>query len=109
MSTNSIAENVTASVELFSPSKSNSSGVSFICWAKGVVPSQVSVFWIVGGYEFSGLTESVWSDDSHLATEFTQSHIGSPDWSWEDGMQCTCVVELKGRNISKTIHFIPGE
>lgn len=104
-----VAENVTASMELFSPWNSNSSEVPFICWAKGVSPSQVRVFWIVDGQEYSGLTESIWSNDSQFATEITQSRFWSTDLSWEAGMQCTCVVELKGRNMSKTFHHAPGE
>ncbi|XP_041932431.1 uncharacterized protein LOC121695542 isoform X2 [Alosa sapidissima] len=99
---------LTASVELFSPRNSNASSVPFICWAKGVVPSQVRIFWIMDGSEYNGHTESIWSNDSHKATEFTQSRTWFPDWTGVAGIECTCVVEIRGKNISKTIQYMPG-
>ena len=97
-------------MELFSPSDNNGSSVPFICWAKGVSPSQVRIFWIVDGREYNGVSESIWSNDSHSATEFTQSQFWLSEWNLEDGIQCTCVVETGGKNISRTIqHHMPGE
>ncbi|XP_062386018.1 uncharacterized protein LOC134073075 [Sardina pilchardus] len=98
---------LTPSVELFSPWNSNASRLPFICWAKGVVPSQVRIFWILEGNEYNGLTESIWSNNSHSATEFTQSRIWFADWDLEPGMKCLCVVNIGERNISKNIQYLP--
>ncbi|XP_062386089.1 uncharacterized protein LOC134073122 [Sardina pilchardus] len=107
-STVSFTGTLTPSVELFSPWNSNASRLPFICWAKGVVPSQVRIFWVLEGSEYNGLTESIWSNNSHSATEFTQSRIWFADWDLEPGMKCTCVVNIGERNISKTIQYLPG-
>ncbi|XP_031442379.1 uncharacterized protein LOC116225028 isoform X2 [Clupea harengus] len=103
-----VVGNVNPSVELFSPSEFPDPNIPLICWAKGTVPSQVRIFWVVNGEEHIGWTESVWTKQNDLTTEFTQSRFWLSKSDWDTGEQCTCVVEAGGKNISKSIQR-PGK
>ncbi|XP_041932439.1 uncharacterized protein LOC121695544 isoform X2 [Alosa sapidissima] len=96
-----VTENLNVSVELIVSSLDNGSSTTlFICRAEGVTSSEVRIAWIVNGEEHSGLTESVWSEGK----EMTQGLL----WlsTWQSGAQCTCSVETRGQNISKSLQYI---
>ncbi|KAM9419574.1 uncharacterized protein ACWYII_022622 [Salvelinus alpinus] len=77
--------------------------IPLLCLVLKVVPSQVHVFWLIDGRECSGLTSSIWTDNSDSATEFTMNQILVQAEEWDRGVQCTCVVEFEGNSINKTL------
>ncbi|KAL2080664.1 hypothetical protein ACEWY4_024457 [Coilia grayii] len=99
--------NVAPFVELFSPSEFMDANIPLICRAVGAASSQLRVFWVVNGEEHIGLTESVWPEQNYPTTEVTQSQFWLPKSEWEARVECTCVVEANGRNISKSVQRKP--
>ncbi|XP_076157305.1 uncharacterized protein LOC143140371 [Alosa pseudoharengus] len=98
-----VTDNLDVSVELIVSSlDSGNSTTLFICRAEGVTSSEVRIAWILNGEEHSGLTESVWSEGK----EMTQGLLWLSESDWQSGAQCTCSVETRGQNISKSLQYI---
>ncbi|KAG9355267.1 hypothetical protein JZ751_000105 [Albula glossodonta] len=74
-----------------------------MCLASDVFPLQVRIYWVIEGEEESGMTESIGIKDGDEIIESAQNQVLVPVEDWERGVLCTCVVEMNGRNISKSV------
>ncbi|XP_060721507.1 uncharacterized protein LOC132842705 isoform X2 [Tachysurus vachellii] len=83
--------------------------VSLQCVVTGVVPAEVSVFWVVGESEMTGWRESDWTHTNHSAEEYTRAHISVSSEIWMKAQNVECVVEVEGRRVSKSVKKSPWQ
>lgn len=88
---------------MYPPDITHTSAVQLQCLVTGVVPTQVSVFWLIGQKKYTGWTESAWTNDTDSATEFTRAHISLPFEEWTQNNEIKCIVQYVDKNISKTL------
>ncbi|KAL7829238.1 hypothetical protein AOLI_G00301230 [Acnodon oligacanthus] len=83
----------------FSSSPSSGSAVPVQCVVKGVVPSQVEVYWAIGVRRERGRTEAVRAKGDVYTVSWTLLRSEER----ERGEECACVVEHEGQSITKTL------
>ncbi|XP_036421495.1 Ig heavy chain Mem5 [Colossoma macropomum] len=83
----------------FSSSSSCGSAVPVQCVVKGVVPSQVEVYWTIGDRRERGQTETVRAKGE----VYTVSRTLLRSEECERGDECACVVEHEGQSVTKTL------
>ncbi|XP_076850101.1 immunoglobulin kappa light chain-like isoform X2 [Brachyhypopomus gauderio] len=94
--------NTQPTITLYIPDESLESSVSLQCLVFRVVPHEARIFWVVSGTAQTGWTESGWKERTEFS-EFTQASLTLSSDVWMDGIQIECIVEVGGKNFSKSL------
>ncbi|XP_073678547.1 uncharacterized protein [Garra rufa] len=87
----------------FASSNNHDSTVTLQC-TFGYAPSHVYVHWLIGSRKKNGQTLFVWLEGDEKSVK-THNYITVSAEEWRTGGACTCVVNLGGWMINKTLHY----
>ncbi|TSK28308.1 THAP domain-containing protein 7 [Bagarius yarrelli] len=94
---------VTVKVETEPEEKVDAPLVLLQCLVMDVIPSQISVWWIVDEDLRSGWTESGWAEHNNSAFEYTRAQIRIPADEWRAAAHIQCVVKYGNETVSRSL------